>query len=112
MSDSEKTEADSTTKQEESKKEDTEQVESSLPTNGSVKEASNGLSAQLEEKIIRQVEVGFDHVVTTGRGFDLFTFCSTTLGTGTFPGTNSSSQQQPRVKEDVSLSSNLLSKQC
>lgn len=67
MSDSEKTEADSTTQQEESKKEENKE-EAALPTNGSAKEVSNGLSAQLDEKIIRQVEV----VLTTWspwRGF-------------------------------------------
>ena len=57
MSDSEKTEADSTTtQQEESKKEETKK-EAAPPTDGSAKEVSNGLSAQLDEKIIRQVEV-------------------------------------------------------
>lgn len=54
--DSDKAVADSTTPQE-SIKEAGEQAESPEQANGEAKQASNGLTAQLEEKIIRQVEV-------------------------------------------------------
>ena len=54
MSDSEKTEADSTTTAEQYEKEDSGKSETPLSTNG---KPENNLSVQLEEKIIRQVEV-------------------------------------------------------
>lgn len=55
MSDSEKVEADSTSCAQQVKADDTKKEEAApAPTNGS---SSNGLSLQLEEKIIRQVEV-------------------------------------------------------
>ena len=62
MSEVEEVKTDPATKQEEVK-EEAKKPEAAAPANGDAKESQNGLSAQLEEKIIRQVEVETDHVV-------------------------------------------------
>lgn len=95
MSDSEKVEADSTGAQE--VKEETKKGEDApAPANG---DSSNGLSTQLEEKIIRQVEVtSWCH----GIGPRGESYCSFILVTGIFPETSFSNQHVQRMREDVS----------
>lgn len=76
MSAETQTEADSTTSEEEVKKEVPKQEEAPVSSDGKVENSSNGLSLQLEEKIIRQVEV-LDHVVTVSSIWvtNLIRFC-------------------------------------
>jgi hypothetical protein len=103
MSNSEKVEADSTATEEVKETEvKTKVVGSPAAANG---DSSNGLSAQLEEKIIRQVEVR--PVSVEPRGLDhqdclCFVLYSSILGTGIYPETNFSKRQHQRMTGDVS----------
>lgn len=100
MSDSERprAEADSSTPQDVKKE---KEAAAPAPSSG---DSSNGLSAQLEEKIIRQVEVSFwFYHLTTWLPSSLLHFFSFILETGICQGTSFSNPQCPRVMEDVSL---------
>ncbi len=70
---------------------------------GSSEMKSRNLATQLEEKIIRQVEVQLLPRAFDGNNLIFAIFCSTILGIVIFQGTSSFSQLLQTMREDVSL---------